>query len=143
MDTGAVRIGPLICFESAFPDMSRSEVRDGAQLLVYETNTSTFQGAWAQPQHAALAAVRAAETGRPAVHVGLTGDSAVFDARGRQLAWRGSSFRGGFVVDVPLVVGRTPFDAVGNWFLLGAFAVVVLAVAREVRDYRAQAKRSA
>jgi Apolipoprotein N-acyltransferase len=52
----------LICFESAFPDMSRVDTDLGAQLIVYQSATSTFQGTWGPDQHASLSAVRAAET---------------------------------------------------------------------------------
>lgn len=73
MDVGdGLRIGPMVCFESAFPDMSRSLVADGAQVLVAQSSTSTFQHTWAPEQHASLAALRAAETGRPMVHATLT-----------------------------------------------------------------------
>ena len=56
-------IGVLICFESAFPDMSRADTNLGAQLIVYQSATPTFQGTWGPDQHASLGAVRAAETG--------------------------------------------------------------------------------
>ncbi|MFY9933409.1 MAG: apolipoprotein N-acyltransferase, partial [Streptosporangiaceae bacterium] len=72
-------IGVLICFESAFPDMSRVDTDKGAQLIVYQSATSTFQGTWGPDQHAALGALRAAETGRPVVQAALTGDTAAFD----------------------------------------------------------------
>ncbi|MDH6117519.1 apolipoprotein N-acyltransferase [Kitasatospora sp. GAS204A] len=127
MHSGPVAIGPLICFESAFPDMARTEVADGAQLLVYQAATSTFQGSWAQPQHASLAAVRAMETGRPAVQVSLTGDSAAFDAHGRVLAWHGAGYRGAFAVDVPLVSGSTPYQRAGDWMLAVSFSVLAAA----------------
>ncbi len=76
-------IGVLICFESAFPDMSRVDADHGAQVIVYQTSDSTWQASWewALAQHAALGALRAAETGRPVVQAALTGDSAAFDAR--------------------------------------------------------------
>ena len=92
-------IGVLICFESAFPDMSRVDTDKGAQLIVYQSATSTFQGTWGPDQHASLAAVRAAETGRPVVQAALTGVTVAFDARGRLLAWMGQSSHG--VVDGP------------------------------------------
>jgi predicted amidohydrolase len=72
-------VGPLICFESAFPDLGREVTNLGAQVLVYQSSTSSFQQSWAPPQHASLAAVRAAETGRPAVQAALTGVSAAPD----------------------------------------------------------------
>ncbi len=94
--------GVLICFESSFPDMSTADTSHGAQVLIYQTSDTTFQDSWALPQHASLAAVRAAESGRPAVQAALTGDSAAFDSRGRLLAWQGSTWRGVLRVTLPL-----------------------------------------
>ena len=46
-------IGVLICFESAFPDMSRVDADKGAQLIVYQSATPTFQGTWGPDQQPA------------------------------------------------------------------------------------------
>lgn len=51
---GGLRIGPMVCFESAFPDMSRNLAEDGADVLVAQSSTSTFQQSWAPRQHARL-----------------------------------------------------------------------------------------
>ncbi len=95
----------LICFESAFPDMSRVDADHGAQVIIYQTSDSTFQASWAPAQHAALSAVRAAETGRPVVQAALTGDSAAFDDRGRTLAWKGSQPDGNVARTAPAAAG--------------------------------------
>jgi apolipoprotein N-acyltransferase len=123
------RIGVLICFEAAFPDMSRVDAVHGARLIVYQTSDSTFQQSWAPAQHAALAAVRAAETGRPAVQAALTGVSAAFDASGRMLAWLGTSRRGVALVRVglPPASALTPFDQAGDVVPWTAIAVAALA----------------
>jgi len=123
--------GVLICFESSFPDMAGADTRQGAQVLVYQTSDSTFQGSWALEQHASLAAIRAAETGRPAVQAALTGDSAAFDSRGRQLGWLSSSQRGVLRVRLalPPVSIRTPFDRFGDyvpWFAIAVVAIGLL-----------------
>lgn len=117
LTAAGVPVGPLICFESAFPDMGRALVRKGAQLLVIQSATSTFQGSWAPPQHAALAAVRAGETGRPVVQAALTGVSAAFDARGRRLTWLDTTRRGSAVVTptLPDATARTPFVRYGDY----------------------------
>jgi apolipoprotein N-acyltransferase len=117
-------IGPLISFETTFSDLPRLEVQRGAQLLVYQSSTSSFQGSWAQPQLASQAAVHAAEVGHPAVHTGLSGISSAFDARGRQLAWYPSTERGAIVVDVPLGSHTTLYQRLGNWVLALAFSVL-------------------
>jgi apolipoprotein N-acyltransferase len=121
-------IGVLICFESAFPDMSRVDTDHGAQVIIYQTADSTFQGTWALGQHASLGALRAAETGRPVVQAALTGDSAAFDARGRQLSWLGQS-RSGVVLarlDLPSAAARTPYDRLGDFVPWIALAIAVI-----------------
>ncbi|MFC1420991.1 apolipoprotein N-acyltransferase [Streptacidiphilus cavernicola] len=113
---GTLRIGPLICFESAFPDMSRALVNRGAQVVVVQSSTSTFQNTAAPEQHASLAALRAAETGRPVVQATLTGVSTAFDPLGRQVGHQlTTDDRGSTVYRVPLATGRTLYDRWGNW----------------------------
>jgi apolipoprotein N-acyltransferase len=128
-DGQPLTIGPLICFESAFPDMSRVDTDQGAQVIVYQTADSTFQGTWALEQHAALDALRAAETGRPVVQAALTGDSDAFDARGRQLAWMGQNQRGVTTVklSLPATSSRTIYDELGDYVPWTATGVAVLA----------------
>ncbi|OBA78158.1 apolipoprotein N-acyltransferase [Mycobacterium sp. 1164966.3] len=124
LDAGRLAIGPLISYEMTFPDLSRREAQLGAGLLVYQSSTSSFQGSWAQPQLAGQPAVRAVEVGRPAVHVGLSGDSSVFDTRGRRLAWCPSDFRGVTVVNVPLGSNATLYQRLDDWVLVTAFVVL-------------------
>jgi len=123
-------IGVLICFESAFPDMSRVDTDKGAQLIVYQSETSTFQGTWGPDQDAALGAVRAAETGRPVVQAALTGDTVAYDARGRLLAWMGQSAHGVVTVrlGLPAASARTIYDRFGDYVPWSAVGVTLLAV---------------
>ncbi len=122
-------IGVLICFESAFPDMSRVDADQGAQLIVYQSATPTFQGTWGPDQHASLGAVRAAETGRPAVQAALTGVTAAFDDRGRLLAWMGQSSHGVVTVrlGLPAASARTIYDQLGDYVPWTATGVAILA----------------
>ncbi|SPE47851.1 Apolipoprotein N-acyltransferase [Streptomyces netropsis] len=125
-------IGPLVCFETAFPDMSRRLVRDGARLIVAQSATSTFQHSWAPGQHASLAALRAAETWRPMVHATLTGVSTVADARGRQIGGRLGTDRSAFAVhDVPLARGTSPYVRFGDWVVYGSLAALGVFCATE------------
>jgi apolipoprotein N-acyltransferase len=141
-DGRPLTIGPLICFESAFPDMSRVDTDHGAQVIVYQTADPTFQGTWALPQHAALDALRAAETGRPVVQAALTGDSDAFDSRGRKLAWMGETQRGVIKakVSLPAVSSRTIYDRLGDyvpWAATGVVALAGLAGLGRLRGHRA------
>ncbi|MFI7502721.1 apolipoprotein N-acyltransferase [Streptomyces sp. NPDC049687] len=121
-----LRIGPMVCFETAFPDMSRHLAEDGADVVVAQSSTSSFQRSWAPEQHASLAALRAAETGRPFVHSTLTGVSAVYDASGRRIgSWLGTDASTTAVYEVPLADGVTPYVRYGDWPVHGALLVLV------------------
>ena len=124
MRTAGVTIGPLISYESAFPGLRRELARLGVDLTVVQGSLGTFQGSWLHAQQAAMEAVRAVETGRPAVLGAMSGTSAAFDARGRLLLWEPHNVTGAFVVTVPLVRVDTPYVRVGDWALWVAAAVV-------------------
>jgi apolipoprotein N-acyltransferase len=144
MHAGGVAFAPLICFEIAFPDMSRRAVSEGAQLLVYQSATSTFQDSWVPDQQASLAAVRAVETGRPAVQGSLTGTSTAFTADGRRLAWLDTRRRGTVQVTVPLAGRPTLFVRFGDWVLAGSFIVLALgAITASLRAARERRPLSA
>ncbi|MEU6733656.1 apolipoprotein N-acyltransferase [Streptomyces physcomitrii] len=135
---GAPRLGTVICFESAFPDMSRRLTADGAQLLLAQSSTSSFQNSWAPRQHASLAALRAAETGRPMVHATLTGVSAVYGPDGTRVGRTlGASASTAEVYEVPLAGGTTPYVRFGDWPVHAAVTALALyALAGGVRLLR-------
>lgn len=82
INTSAGRIGIMICFESVFPDISRQEVADGANVLVIITNDGWFGHTQAAYQHLLLARLRAVETDRPIVRAAATGMSALISHTG-------------------------------------------------------------
>ncbi|MEU9183635.1 apolipoprotein N-acyltransferase [Streptomyces sp. NPDC048484] len=133
-----LRVGPMVCFESAFPDMSRHLARDGAEVLLAQSATSSFQSSWAPEQHASLAALRAAETGRPMVHATLTGVSAAYGPDGERVgSWLGTDESTSAVYDVPLSHGVTPYARFGQWPLYAALLILAALGATEgVRSLR-------
>ncbi len=114
LPAGGLSVGPLVCFESAFPDLARNLAAGGADLVVVQTADTTFQGSWGLDQHASLSAVRAVESGRPVLQAALSGTSAAFDARGRRLAWAPGDWRGAAVVELPRSAERTPYVRAGD-----------------------------
>jgi apolipoprotein N-acyltransferase len=141
LGAGELSVGPLVCFESAFPDLARNLAAGGAELVVVQTADTTFQGSWGLDQHASLSAVRAVESGRPVLQAALSGTSAAFDARGRRLAWAPGGWRGAAVVELPLSAERTPYVRAGDVvpvacglaLVVGAMAMVVAARGRWLR----------
>lgn len=124
-----VRVGPLISYESTFPDLRRALATLDVDMTLVQAGSTTFQGTWALPQQASFEAVRAVESGRSAVLVAVSGTSAAFDAEGRQLAWVPQDYVGSWAVDVPLSTHRTFFVRWGPWVPLIALGVTVVLAA--------------
>ena len=82
-DGAPVRAAPLICFEDVFPHLARRFLEGGPDLWVNLTNDGWFGRSAAQWQHAANAALRAVETGRPLVRCTNNGLSVWVDPLGR------------------------------------------------------------
>ncbi|MGP3960306.1 apolipoprotein N-acyltransferase [Nonomuraea sp. 3N208] len=127
-------VGPLISYESTFPDMRRHLARMGADVTIVQGSLTTFHSSWAHAQQASFEAVRAVESGRSAVLVELDGTSAAFDARGRPLAWVSPDYRGTFIIDVPLSHETTPYVRLGDW--VPALAAVIVIAAGVVAGLR-------
>lgn len=90
--TGNLALGPLICYESIFPEIARQRVADGANVLVNLSNDGWFGDSAAPEQHLQLAVMRAVEQGRWLLRSTNTGISAVIDHRGR-VVMRGEQFK--------------------------------------------------
>ncbi|HYH51378.1 MAG TPA: apolipoprotein N-acyltransferase [Acidimicrobiia bacterium] len=117
---GDHRLGALVCFESAFADLSRQYARMGADALVVLTNNRSYRRSANSAQHLAMGQFRAAETGRPLVQGAISGISAVVDHTGRVLS-RTKLFEPTVLVgEVMTYEGRTPYTAVGEWVPIAA-----------------------
>jgi len=143
LDADGLAVGPLVCFESAFPDLARDLAARGAEVVVVQTADTTFQGSWGQDQHASLSAVRAVEAGRPVVQAAISGTSAAFDARGRRLAWASGSFRGAAEVALPLTAERTPYARVGDVVPVACGAALAVGAVVAAARRRGRASRPA
>lgn len=78
----SLKFGVLICYESLFPHMGREHVANGADLLVVTSNDSWYGKTTMPHQIAALAVIRAIESGVPMVRSANTGLTLWCDARG-------------------------------------------------------------
>ena len=75
--------GVLICFESAFADLSRNYRRNGADFLVNITNDGWYGNTWAPAQHASHLVMRAIETRTGIARAANTGITELVDPLGR------------------------------------------------------------
>jgi len=80
------KIGVLICFESVFPELTRSWVKAGANILVNLTNDAWYGKSSAPYQSLAMAVFRAVESRRSLVRSANTGISVFVDPSGRIFA---------------------------------------------------------
>jgi apolipoprotein N-acyltransferase len=130
---GAMVVGPLICYEDVFPNLARSSVAAGADLLFVATNNAWYGETGAAEQHAAHAVLRAVETRRNVLRDGNGGWSGWIDELGyiRHVVKNkeGSVYvRGSDTVDVtrnPNWIGRESyFVQHGDWFIIVSAALV-------------------
>ena len=85
MPFGGVRAGVFICFESAFPSVSRHFTEEGADVLVNISNDGYLGQTPVMRQHLANTIFRAVENNRPVVRVTNTGITAFITEQGEVL----------------------------------------------------------
>jgi apolipoprotein N-acyltransferase len=134
LTVAGARIGTVICYENAFPDLVHSQVDAGAELLVVATNNTAFGPTAMSRQHLALSQLRAVETGRWVLHSGISGVSGVVDPFGRITQQTQQFARAIVRADLPLVDGRTPATVIAPW--LGWTAVIAATLALVARALR-------
>jgi apolipoprotein N-acyltransferase len=117
------RVGPLICWESAYPGDARRLARDGARLLLIMTNNASFGTGAGPRQHLAAGQLRAVETGRTVVQAAVTGISAVIEPSGATRQETGLYQETVVRVEAGLRDGQTPYVRYGR--VLEAMMVAV------------------
>ena len=82
-----VRFSSLICFEDAFSELARRAVRNGARVLINQTNDGWFDGwlapGWAARQHLSHGVFRSVENRVPSIRSANTGVTCFIDSTGR------------------------------------------------------------
>lgn len=130
------RIGSVICFESAFGPLMRSNAAAGAEVVVVTTNNRSYRRSANAAQHVALSQMSAAAIGRPVLHSSISGITAVIDADG--VVHRTTDlFRNTVVTGrVTTTKGQTPYVRWGDWVEWGSAVVVVGALGLAFRPRR-------
>ncbi|TGE10579.1 apolipoprotein N-acyltransferase [Hymenobacter fodinae] len=80
--TPALRIGPIICYESVYGDFVRDYVKNGATLLGIITNDGWWSNSPGHNQHLQYATLRAIETRRDIARSANTGISGFINQKG-------------------------------------------------------------
>lgn len=125
-EVAGARLGVLICYESVFPDLTRREVKEGANVLVNITNDAWYGDSSAPYQLLAMAAMRSVESHVPMVRVANTGISAVISPTGRIIARTSLFTRSTEIEPVAWRPQRTLYDVVGDLFAELCFALLAI-----------------
>ena len=134
-------LGVLICFEIAIDDIGRELVADGAEIILSQTNNADFGRSDETFQQAALARLRAIETGRTVVNISTVGVSKVFLADGTIVDQLPIFEPGVMVNTLPLRTSITPAMAIGAGFDLAVnFAALALYVSGLIFRLRARSR---
>ncbi len=115
-------IGPLVCYESIFPNLARAQVANGARLLVNITNDAWFGKTAAAYQHLSMAVLRAAENHVCLARAANTGISAFIDGAGRFLWTSGIDVPDAHALDLAWLPGGSLYTRIGDAF---AWACVI------------------
>ncbi|MCL4501140.1 MAG: apolipoprotein N-acyltransferase [Deltaproteobacteria bacterium] len=116
-------LGPLVCYESIFPNLSRAQVANGAGLLVNITNDAWFGKTAAAYQHLAMAVMRCVENHVYLARAANTGISAFIDARG-QILWQSEIYvPEAHELELPIMPGGSLYTRIGDVF---AWACLIL-----------------
>jgi apolipoprotein N-acyltransferase len=120
-----VPVGPLICWESAYPGDARQLTGEGARLLLIMTNNASFGTGAGPRQHLAAGQLRAVETGRTIVQAAVTGISAVIEPSGATRDATGLYQDTVIRVQAEQRAGVTPYVRFGRGIEAGLIAVAV------------------
>lgn len=125
---GRFKYGPAICYEVVYPQIARTQVLHGANVLVTITNDAWYDGTSAPRQHLNQARLRAIETNRYLLRAGTTGISALVDPSGHLLKEIPMGKQGTILADFQPRKDMTPYMRFGDWFawvaVIGTLAAI-------------------
>ncbi len=132
------RLGVVICYEDAFPEVSRALSKSGANLLVNLTNDAWYGRTSAPYQHLALSVFRAVENRRTFLRATNTGVSAVISPSGFVEMQSGIFEPAILVVNARLVDKVSSYTMLGDWFAIACviymlIGIIVIIIKRGLR----------
>jgi apolipoprotein N-acyltransferase len=129
------KLGPLICFESIFPGLSRRFTALGADVLVNITNDGWFGDTPGPKQHNEMAILRAVENRRFLIRSANTGITMVVDPAGRVTRMLGFEQEGILVEKIHHVDRQAFYTRHGDAPLMAAsLLVIILSIPLAWRD---------
>jgi apolipoprotein N-acyltransferase len=128
LDIAGVRIGDMLCFDTAYDDAARADVVDGARMLVVQTNNATYTGTGQPDQQWQITRFDALAFGRTTAVASTNGRSGVIAFDGSVVATLPVIEQGYLSMAMPLRTGHTPAVWLAGWLELVLATVGGLAV---------------
>lgn len=125
-------LGAVICFESTTSDPVMRSVRDGANVVIVQTNNRSFEWSSLSRQHVTASRMRAIESGRPVVHAAISGITAFIGPDGSVVAETALFERASVSKGVELKSGLTPYARRGDGPIVVA-SVIIFGIATAAR----------
>jgi apolipoprotein N-acyltransferase len=130
---GKLRYGLAICYEIVFPQITRTQVRNGADVLVTITNDAWYDGTYAPRQHLNQARLRAIEDDRYLLRAATTGISAVVNPAGTIVQEMSMNHEGTIFAKFEPRRTVTPYVRFGDWFAWVAVGATMAGMFRQKR----------
>ena len=138
LSVAGTSVAAYICYESVFPQIARTMVAKGAQVLVNISNDAWFGFGQGARQHFSMGNLRAVETRRYLLRDGNDGITAVINPLGHVEAELPRGERAALTVHYGERRALTPYVRFGDLLVLGlALAVPVIAILRRRGSSRA------
>lgn len=120
------KIGSLLCYEDTSGESARKIVRNGAQILVVQTNDEVFQETILPKLHLKRDVFRAVENRRWLIRAATTGISAVINSKGEIVEKIPLKEKQMIFADVSFLSKNTFFNKYGNYFWIISFIIILL-----------------
>lgn len=121
----SVRFGPLICFESSYPALSRKHAQNEALFLLVITNDGWFGKSKLIEEHFAMSVFRAVEGRKAVAQVGNTGISGIVSPLGQVLEKTEAEKEAVISAPIPLSDQKTFYTKYGDIFVYFCLLLVL------------------
>lgn len=133
-----IKIAPIICIESIYPNFVRKFSREGAEIYSVITNDAWYDGTIGPEQHFQLAAVRAIENKRYIARCGNSGVSGFILPTGKSLLKAPQYERVSVAATIPAISEITFYARFGDWLAAACFSVAIIVLSLPFLKNRAK-----
>ncbi len=138
----AVKVAPIICYESVYGEFVTGYVRNGANILGIITNDAWWGETQGHKQHFSYAKLRAIETRRSVARSANTGISGFIDPLGQVISRTAYNTKTSLQADVPLVTKTTFYVKYGDFIArVSYFLIIFIGIFAVIKHKREGIKR--